>query len=185
MKRTTPKKSPQYYAELNKQFSRADAESIIRWAADSYRDKLVIKTNFGIQSAVVLHIVSRLLPEVPVVFLYSGELPSHTYDFAQELEERLNLKVYCYWLEPMQKALADFGAVAWISEQRRISSKVKTYDVIETVEEGTRISPILNWSNRDLHRYLVEYDLPYHPLWETGHKSVEYFHERAAKVAPF
>ena len=178
----TPKKSSGRVGELNDCVSEADSEAIIRWAADSYRNKLVVKTNFGIQSAVVLHMVSQIIPKVPIVFLYSGQLPSQTYDFAQELERRLELEIFCYIDEPMEMAMADFQAVAWISEQRQFNTKVETYyDLIEEVDEGTRISPILNWSNRELHQYLVKYKLPYHPLWETGYQSVEYFQQRATR----
>ena len=32
--------------------------------------------------------------------------------------------------------------------------------------------PIVDWSNKDIHYYLQEHQLPYHPLWEQGYVSV-------------
>ena len=40
--------------------------------------------------------------------------------------------------------------------------------------------PILQWSTRDVHRYLKLHDLPYHPLFEQGFASVGDWHSSRA-----
>jgi len=35
---------------------------------------------------------------------------------------------------------------------------------------------VLDWSNKDVHYYLKNHDLPYHPLWEQGYVSVGDWH---------
>jgi phosphoadenosine phosphosulfate reductase len=74
----------------------ATAEERVRWAAERFGDRLVMTTSFGIQSAVMLHLVTRIVPEIPVVFIDTGYLFSETYRFADTLTTRLtlNLKVY-------------------------------------------------------------------------------------------
>ncbi len=34
------------------------------------------------------------------------------------------------------------------------------------------ISPLLNWTTRDIHAYMKLHDLPYHPLYEKGYASI-------------
>ncbi len=68
----------------------------MRWAADTFGDQLVMTTSFGIQSAVMLHLVTRIVPEIPVVFIDTGYLFPETYRFAAELTERLKLNLKTY-----------------------------------------------------------------------------------------
>ena len=72
-----------------------DLESIsavdrVRWAHQSYGDQLVLTTSFGVQSAVMLHLVTNQIPDIPVVFIDTGYLFPETYRFAEELTERLD-----------------------------------------------------------------------------------------------
>jgi phosphoadenosine phosphosulfate reductase len=34
------------------------------------------------------------------------------------------------------------------------------------------LSPILRWSQRQIHAYMTTHDLPYHPLWHLGYASI-------------
>ncbi|MFM9101808.1 MAG: phosphoadenylyl-sulfate reductase [Cyanobium sp.] len=67
----------------------------LRWALDTFGSGLVITTSFGIQSAVLLHLVSQLMAErarpIPVVWVDTGYLPPETYRYAQQLSQRLSL----------------------------------------------------------------------------------------------
>ncbi|MEM7790781.1 MAG: phosphoadenosine phosphosulfate reductase family protein, partial [Verrucomicrobiota bacterium] len=74
----------------------ASAVDRVRWAKSEYGDGLVLSTSFGIQSAVMLHLVTQLIPEIPVVFIDTGYLFPETYRFAAELSERLNLNLKTY-----------------------------------------------------------------------------------------
>ena len=40
----------------------------------------------------------------------------------------------------------------------------------------TKYLPILDWTARDLQRYLKAHDLPYHPLFERGYATVGDWH---------
>lgn len=75
---------------------KATAEERVRWAADTFGDRLILSTSFGIQSAVMLHLVTQIVPKIPVVFIDTGYLFPETYRFADELTKRLglNLKIY-------------------------------------------------------------------------------------------
>jgi phosphoadenosine phosphosulfate reductase len=81
---------------LNADLKSAPADHIVRWARDTFGRGLVMSSSFGAESAVMLHLVSRLAPGIPVVFLDTGYLFPETYTFAEELAQRfeLDLRVY-------------------------------------------------------------------------------------------
>jgi len=80
----------------NDSLADASAEDVIRWAVDAFGDGLVMTSSFGIQSALMLHLVTRISPNVPVIFIDTGYLFPETYQFVDDLTRRLdlNLKVY-------------------------------------------------------------------------------------------
>lgn len=67
------------------------AYALERWSPD-----ILLTSSFGAQAAVLLHMVTRQQPAVPVVLLDTQYLFPETYRFVDELTERLglNLKVY-------------------------------------------------------------------------------------------
>lgn len=83
-------------AGANRRLADADASAIVSWAARRFGDGLVLTTSFGVQSAVMLHLVTRIVPSIPVIFIDTGFHFLDTYSFADEMTRRLglNLKVY-------------------------------------------------------------------------------------------
>lgn len=76
-------------------------------------------------------------------------------------------------VEPMGRALRELGAEAWISGLRRAqSSSRKDLKVLAVQPPWLKIHPIIDWTDRDVHRYLTEHGLPYHPLRDEGYLSI-------------
>jgi len=191
-------------AEAVEELETAGAVERVRWALREFPDRLVMTTSFGIQSAVMLHLVTRIAPALPVIFIDTGYLFPETYRFAQQLTERLSLNLKTYnpamtaarqealfgrqWemgidglkryhlinkVEPMDRAMRELGATAWLAGLRRTQGSTRErLKVVQTQNRVTKIHPIVDWDNRRVHRYLTEHDLPYHPLWEQGYVSV-------------
>jgi phosphoadenosine phosphosulfate reductase len=80
----------------NRKFTRLKAEQRIEWALENLPDNHVLTSSFGAQSAVSLHLVTSIKPDIPVVLIDTGYLFPETYRFIDELTDRLgiNLKVY-------------------------------------------------------------------------------------------
>jgi phosphoadenosine phosphosulfate reductase len=184
--------------------SAAQAPERVEWALKQYGEGLILTTSFGAQAAVMLHLVTRIAPGIPVVFIDTGYLFPETYRFADALTERLrlNLRVYTpsitaarqealygrLWegdadglarynflnkIEPMERAVRELGARAWLAGLRRTqASSRRSLEIVQTQNRITKIHPILDWDNRDVHRYLTVHGLPYHPLWEQGYVSI-------------
>lgn len=78
------------------------AEERVEWALDNLPAEHVLTSSFGAQAAVSLHMVNRIRPGIPVVFIDTGYLFPETYRFVDELTARLglNLRVYRSALGP-------------------------------------------------------------------------------------
>ncbi len=83
-------------------------------------------------------------------------------------------------VEPMDRAVRELGATAWLAGLRRAQASTREkLEFVQVQKKITKIHPILDWDNRTVHRYLTEHGLPYHPLWEQGYVSVGDWHSSA------
>jgi len=190
------------------ELEKASAEERVSWAAEEFGDQLIMTTSFGTHSAIMLHLVTQVVPDIPIVFVDTGYLFPETYRFASELTEKLNLNLKKYraqstaaeqealhgrlWeqdldslkrynlinkVEPMNRAVEELGAKAWLSGLRRSQSSSRSdRSVVEGQNRMTKIYPIIDWDNRTAHQYLVKHSLPYHPLWDQGYVSLGDWH---------
>jgi phosphoadenosine phosphosulfate reductase len=119
------------------------AEEVVQWASSTFKDGLVLQTSGGIQAAVMLKLVTSVVPNVKVVFVDTGYLPQDTTDYMETLRRDLNLNLTIarpkltpgelerqygkLWetdhdlygqitkVEPMNRALSELGATAILS----------------------------------------------------------------------
>jgi phosphoadenosine phosphosulfate reductase len=80
-------------------------------------------------------------------------------------------------VEPMKHAIDELDVGTWFAGLRRSQSdERKDTPILERSNNRWKVHPIADWSDRDVHRYLTEHDLPYHPLWEHGFESIGDYH---------
>jgi phosphoadenosine phosphosulfate reductase len=77
--------------------------------------------------------------------------------------------------EPFDRAMAELRPQGWLRGIRR--NQADTRKAAQFVEWSTRyncyaVSPLLNWSTKDIYQYMKQNDLPYHPLYEQGYLSI-------------
>jgi phosphoadenosine phosphosulfate reductase len=82
--------------EINESFESFSTEERVEQALELLPGAHVLTSSFGAQAAVMLHLVNRVIPKIPVVLLDTGYLFPETYRFIDDLTERLklNLKVF-------------------------------------------------------------------------------------------
>jgi phosphoadenosine phosphosulfate reductase len=194
---------------VNQQLANKEGIELVEWGLDVFGERLVLSTSLGIQAAVMLHLVTQVAPDIPIIWVDTGYLPIETYKFADELAKKLqlNLKVYQsplsparmealhgkLWekndleafklydyirkVEPMQRALKELNATAWLaglrSDQTQHRQKLRKVDIQEGIY---KIHPILNWHSRDIYNYLTAHNLPYHPFFDLGYVTVGDWH---------
>ncbi|HEY1686250.1 MAG TPA: phosphoadenylyl-sulfate reductase [Tepidisphaeraceae bacterium] len=191
---------------LNSAFASVSPEKIVSWAASEFGESLVMSSSFGVESAALIHLATRHLPHIKIIFVDTGYLFPETFAFMEQLRHRLNLNIWTYRTrndpftylrntgegdptfrqnvegccaanknEPFERAMAELQPRAWLRGIRR--SQAETRQGVQFVETSPRynclaISPLLNWSTRQIHEYLKQHDLPRHPLFEKGYTSI-------------
>ena len=193
----------------NQHLTNANASQIVDWAVETFGDGLVMSSSFGIQAAVMLHLVTQVKPDIPVIWVDTGYLPPETYLFAESLQQRLNLNLHIYqspmsparmealygqlWeqedvaalnrydairkVEPMQRALRELGATAWLAGLRANQTQHRSnLRPVERQSDHYKVFPILDWSAKDVYEYLIAHDLPYHPYFDLGYTTVGDWH---------
>ena len=176
--------SPGAVAELNARFEEADALEILRWAFDeSGLERIAIASAFQAEGTVVIHLATRLRPDVPILFLETGFQFAETLAFKEQMIERLRLNVVDlvgeYTVEQqaaMFHALRDLDA--WITAFRRDSSPTRAAAPIVDryeLEPGrlmVKINPMATWTRERVWRYLADERLPHNPLYDLGYTSI-------------
>jgi phosphoadenosine phosphosulfate reductase len=188
------------YEKLNQGFEGKSSEDIIRWAMGEFAPDLAMSTSFGAESAVLLHLVTRVHPTIPVLFTNTGFHFKETLEHRDKLVKRLDLnlrelkpeisneeflakngKLYerdpdaccaVNKIAPFEKALKDYKA--WITGIRRNQADTrKSSQFVENYRDRmVKLNPLLNWTSKMFWDYAKKYDLPYHPLWEKGYLSI-------------
>jgi phosphoadenosine phosphosulfate reductase len=187
------------YAQLNDRFEKTSSQDIVRWAVKEL-SPLCMSTSFGAESAVLLHLVTQIKPDIPVLFTNTGFHFKETLEHRDKLVERLKLnlrelnpeipnaeflakngKLYerdpdaccaVNKIAPFEKGLKDYEG--WITGIRR--GQAQTRQAAQFVEpyrgRMTKVNPLLLWNGKMFWDYAKQYDLPYHPLWEKGYLSI-------------
>tara|TARA_B100000678_G_scaffold230606_1_gene199098 strand:- start:402 stop:1145 length:744 start_codon:yes stop_codon:yes gene_type:complete len=80
-------------------------------------------------------------------------------------------------VEPMNRALDELNAAAWLAGLRRQQSASReNLPVLALAKGRVKVHPIIDWTDKNVHDYLKANDLPYHPLWEQGYISIGDIH---------
>jgi len=192
--------------ELNALFEASAPEKIVAWAAAHFGPDLVMTSSFGAESALLLHMASRVLPRIRVIMVDTGYLFPETFQHMESLRRRFDLNVWIYRTrndpiaylhaageenptfrndrdaccavnknEPMNRAMKELAPRAWLRGIRRNQTNDrKSAGFVDWAPRYNcyAISPLLNWSTRDIYAYMKKHDLPYHPLYEKGYHSI-------------
>lgn len=145
-------------------FAALDAGARVDLALRALPGAHVLSSSFGAQAAVMLHLVTERAPGLPVVLVDTGYLFPETYQFIDQLSERLklNLKVYraatsASWQEARYGKLWEQG-VAGLERYNRINKVEPMQRALDELHVGTwfaglrrgqsstrRDTPFLEW----------------------------------------
>ncbi|EOG6955686.1 phosphoadenylyl-sulfate reductase [Yersinia ruckeri] len=83
-------------ALVNDQLALLSVQSRVLWALENLPGEFVLSSSFGIQAAVCLHLVTRQRPDIPVILTDTGYLFPETYQFIDDLTEKLHLNLQVF-----------------------------------------------------------------------------------------
>lgn len=176
--------------------ARVDMAGLLR---DPRLGRMAVVSSFGAESAALLHYVTRLLPDLPVLFIDTGCHFPETLAYRDLLTARLGLKLVNVRPDPATLAdedpdgrlhardpnmcctlrktfpLADAleGIDTWISGRKRYQGATRAaLPVIERDGSHLKVNPLAFWTEADVLAYFVAHDLPRHPLVDRGYASI-------------
>lgn len=83
-------------AKANAELRTQSPQEIIRWAMAQAKGRAIVSTNFRPYEAVILHLVTQVQPDIPVLWVDHGYNRPATYQHAEELKQRLKLNLKAY-----------------------------------------------------------------------------------------
>ena len=188
-------------SSLNRKFDALPPEEVIRWAWSTFGSSLASSSSFQTQSVPLLHMISSVCPEIPVLFVDTGFHFPETLAFCDEMKTLLGLNVVvvrpeveqseilvkygeglyrhdpdlcCYInkVEPLERAIS--GLKGWISGVRKDQTELRAgLHVLRRRSTGLLgIHPLTNWTGSDVDAYIARHHLPSHPLSGNGYASI-------------
>ncbi|USD65037.1 phosphoadenylyl-sulfate reductase [Vibrio sp. SCSIO 43136] len=135
-----------HLAELNGYLEKLSAQDRIAWAFENLEGTHVVSSSFGIQAAVMLHLVSQVKADVPVILTDTGYLFAETYQFIDQLTEQLGLNLQIFraeagpaWQEARYGKLWEQG-VEGIEKYNRLNKVEPMRRALDTLQAGTWFS---------------------------------------------
>jgi phosphoadenosine phosphosulfate reductase len=83
-------------AEYNDVLGTADPEKIVSWAHSRFAPELVMSSSFGAESALMIHMATRVMPRIKIIFVDTGYHFPQTHEFIEQLRLRFDLNIWTY-----------------------------------------------------------------------------------------
>jgi phosphoadenosine phosphosulfate reductase len=189
----------------------APASEVIRWAAETFGDRLCITSSMT--DAVIIDLASREVPGIDVLFLDTGyhfpetigtrDAVSVVYPVnvlnvtptttVEEQDGELGPKLYsrnpdlcCYLRKviPLEQSLEPYDA--WITGVRREETNARTSTKVvqwDARRQMVKVNPIVEWTQQEVDDYIAKNGVLVNPLVDDGYPSIG-CRTCTARVAP-
>src|SRR5579884_4131397 len=185
-------------AAANRELDGAPAETILRWAVDTFGEKLTMATAFGAEGCCLIHMLADIDPSIRIFNLDTGYQFPETLRLRERIKERYGIEVEyvrpeqtvaeyeaehggplyglrpdqcCYDRKILPLRRAVFGYDAWISAIRRDQTEHRAVAGVVQWDAKfnlVKVNPLLGWTRSDVWRFILDHDIPYNPLHDQG-----------------
>ncbi len=177
-------------------------QNILRWAAETFGNKLTMATAFGAEGCCLIHMLAEVAPWMRIFNLDTGYQFQETLDVRERIRERYGIAVEmvqpdltvaeyetehggplyrirpdqcCHdrKMVPLRRAVV--GYEAWISAIRRDQTSDRGRAAVvgwDAKFNLVKVNPLLNWTKKDVWAFVVKQDVPYNVLHDRGYPSV-------------
>ena len=156
-----------------------------------------VTSSFQAECVVLVHMLQRVRPGLPVLFLDTFHHFAETYAYRDEITARWNLNLInlqadqpqvglwqestqacCgrHKVEPLFRALQDYDV--WFTGLRRDQSpsraNLQELEPFALPDGKTlrKVSPLASWTTKDVWTYAKQHDIPLLPLYAEGYTSI-------------
>jgi phosphoadenosine phosphosulfate reductase len=171
-------------------------------AVENYAASLVLAASFGAEDVVLIDMLHKLAPTIPVFYLDTNIHFAETYDTRDKLQARYgmtliqvqpqltlteqaekhgdklwerepNLCCEIRKVEPLKRVLSNYQA--WITGIRREQSPTRANTKKVEWDEKfnlVKFNPLADWTEAQVWEYIHAYDVPYNPLHDRNYPSI-------------
>jgi phosphoadenosine phosphosulfate reductase len=169
----------------------ASAEEVLAFAVERFHPRLTLACSFQKEESVLIHMLTQIEPAARVFVIDTGVLFPETRETWRRFEEHFGISVEVFdavspgepWTVERCCSLAKVRALehalegvdAWITGVRRehATTRAQARKLEPDRRPGIwKVNPLVDWSDRDIWRYINRHDLPYHPLHDQGYASI-------------
>jgi phosphoadenosine phosphosulfate reductase len=177
-------------------------QRVLTWAFESFGESVAISSAFGVEGMVLIDMASRVRKDFRLFTIDTEFLFPETYNLMDRIEEKYGIaieKVYpvlspeeqehthgpALWtrdpdrccslrkVEPLRRKLSELSA--WITSIRRDQTSVRSN--AHRIEWDTKfglvkINPIVDWTSKQVWRYIHDHDVPYNALHNQDYPSI-------------
>lgn len=176
------------------------AKQAMARAIEQYNGKIVLASSLGVDSAVMLHLVSQIDKSLPIIFLDTGKHFRETLHYRDMLISDLGLTGFqnvvpdasdlkaedpdgqLHLSEPdaccdLRKVRPLDGAISGYAARITGRKRYQTPDrvnmpILELGGRQAKVNPLAYWSAKDVTAYMRRHDLPPHPMLALGFLSI-------------
>lgn len=180
----------------------ATPQEILRYAADRFAPRFTMATAFGPEGMTLIHMLAEIAPQTPIFNLDTGYQFEETLELRRRVKSRYGIDVELkkpdttveeyeainggpvYKTDPNRCCFdrklrvlhqAARGMHAWASAIRRDQSTDRQRAAIVGWDDKfqlVKISPLANWTKKEVWKLISDHDIPYNPLHDKGFPSV-------------
>ncbi len=181
---------------------KASPAEILAWASERFGDRFAMATAFGPEGMVLIHLLAEVAPQTYLFNLDTGYQFAETLELREEVKRRYGLEVELrrpkltvqqyeelnggpvYRTDPgrccgdrklavLRESIVGFEA--WASAIRRDQSPDRSLAPIVGWDKKfglVKVSPLANWTKRQVWDLIVREKIPYNPLHDKGYTSI-------------
>lgn len=189
-----------YVRILNESLQDASPFEVLKLSVEKlFKKKLIYVCSFGAESAVILHMISRINKNLPIVLLNTNFLFKETIDYKNYLLEKLELNNFKeilpderdllnkdkrnLWkinpdlccnirkVQPLNRVLKGYNA--WISGRKSYhNGERKGVQFFELLDQKIIINPLVDSDMKFIDHYFEKNKIERHPLFKKGFLSI-------------
>jgi phosphoadenosine phosphosulfate reductase len=170
----------------------ATAQQVLGYGVENFHPRLTLACSFQKEESVLFHMLSEIEPAFHAFVIDTGVLFAQTLQTWKRFEERFPqarievidahspnqpwTKANCCGaakVAGLERALSDVDA--WVTGLRREQAPTRTHtSKLERDERRGiwKLSPLADWTEKQLWTYIFDHDLPYNPLHDEGYGSI-------------
>lgn len=199
-------------AEVQAEAESWTPQQVLKWAFETFGSNVAISSAFGAEGMVLIDMASRVRKDFRLFTIDTEFLFPETYNLMDRIEQKYGIsieKVYsllspetqefthgdALWardpdlccrlrkVEPLRRKLQELSA--WITSIRRdqTSARSGAHRIEWDAKFGlVKVNPIVDWTSKQVWRYIHEHDVPYNELHNQDFPSIGCTHcTRAVK----